>query len=160
ASAPTSAPRPAASRTCCCSAARRACTRWTWGGGCCTGSSGRTSGWCRWSGSTRANWRRSRSRCRWSPWTCRSSVLRRCCRGRRAAPAAELVVLVKPQSEVGRAEVGKGGVVRDDAAVARALQRFRDWCGEHGLRVLGETWSALPGADGNRELLLHLEPAA
>jgi 23S rRNA (cytidine1920-2'-O)/16S rRNA (cytidine1409-2'-O)-methyltransferase len=75
---------------------------------------------------------------------------------RRAAPGAEVVVLFKPQFQVRRGEVGKGGVVRDPAATAVALDRFRAWCGEHGLRVLGETWSALPGADGNRELLLHL----
>jgi 23S rRNA (cytidine1920-2'-O)/16S rRNA (cytidine1409-2'-O)-methyltransferase len=75
---------------------------------------------------------------------------------RRAAPEAELVVLFKPQFQVGRGEVGKGGIVRDDAATAAALARFRAWCGENGYRVLGETPSALPGADGNRELLLHL----
>jgi 23S rRNA (cytidine1920-2'-O)/16S rRNA (cytidine1409-2'-O)-methyltransferase len=75
---------------------------------------------------------------------------------RRAAPEAELVVLFKPQFQVGRGEVGKGGIVRDDAATAAALDRFRAWCGENGYRVLGETPSALPGADGNRELLLHL----
>jgi 23S rRNA (cytidine1920-2'-O)/16S rRNA (cytidine1409-2'-O)-methyltransferase len=75
----------------------------------------------------------------------------------RAAPAAELVVLFKPQFQVGRSEVGKGGVVRDEAVVAAALGRFRDWCGANGLRVLAEAWSSLPGADGNRELLLHLE---
>jgi 23S rRNA (cytidine1920-2'-O)/16S rRNA (cytidine1409-2'-O)-methyltransferase len=80
---------------------------------------------------------------------------------RRAASGAELVVLFKPQFQVRRGEVGKGGVVRDPAATAAALDRFRAWCAEHGLRVLGETWSALAGADGNRELLLHLrqEPA-
>jgi 23S rRNA (cytidine1920-2'-O)/16S rRNA (cytidine1409-2'-O)-methyltransferase len=77
----------------------------------------------------------------------------------RAAPAAELVVLFKPQFQVGRSEVGKGGVVRDEGAVAAALERFRDWCGGNGLRVLAEAWSSLPGADGNRELLLHLERA-
>jgi 23S rRNA (cytidine1920-2'-O)/16S rRNA (cytidine1409-2'-O)-methyltransferase len=75
----------------------------------------------------------------------------------RAAPAAELVVLFKPQFQVGRSEVGKGGVVRDEGAVAAALERFRQWCGANGLRVLAEAWSSLPGADGNRELLLHLE---
>lgn len=78
---------------------------------------------------------------------------------RRAAPGAELVVLFKPQFQVGRGEVGKGGVVRDQAATAAALERFRGWCRENRWRVLGETPSALPGADGNRELLLHLEPA-
>lgn len=79
---------------------------------------------------------------------------------RRAAPGAELVVLFKPQFQVGRGEVGKGGIVRDPAAVAAALERFRAWCGENGFAVRGQTWSALPGADGNRELLLHLEAAA
>jgi 23S rRNA (cytidine1920-2'-O)/16S rRNA (cytidine1409-2'-O)-methyltransferase len=75
---------------------------------------------------------------------------------RAAAPGAELVVLFKPQFQVGRGEVGKGGVVRDERAVAAALDRFRAWCAENGYDVLGETPSALPGADGNRELLLHL----
>jgi 23S rRNA (cytidine1920-2'-O)/16S rRNA (cytidine1409-2'-O)-methyltransferase len=75
---------------------------------------------------------------------------------RRAAPAAELVVLFKPQFQVGRSEVGKGGIVRDAAAVSRALDRFREWCAEHGFAVLGEAPSALPGADGNQEYLMHL----
>ncbi len=76
-----------------------------------------------------------------------------------AAPGAELVVLFKPQFQVGRGEVGKGGIVRDEAAVAAALDRFRTWCAAGGLRVLGEAWSVLPGAGGNRELLLHLQAA-
>ena len=75
---------------------------------------------------------------------------------RRAAPGAELVVLFKPQFQVGRKEVGKGGVVRDADAVARALERFREWCAQHGFAVGGEVRSALPGADGNQEYLLHL----
>jgi 23S rRNA (cytidine1920-2'-O)/16S rRNA (cytidine1409-2'-O)-methyltransferase len=78
---------------------------------------------------------------------------------RRAAPEAEVVVLFKPQFQVGRGEVGKGGIVRDAAAVEAALQRFRDWCAGSGFRIAGQVPSALPGADGNRELLLHLEPA-
>jgi 23S rRNA (cytidine1920-2'-O)/16S rRNA (cytidine1409-2'-O)-methyltransferase len=77
-----------------------------------------------------------------------------------AAPGAELVVLFKPQFQVGRGEVGKGGIVRDRAAVEAALERFRAWCAGHGLRVLGQAWSALPGTGGNRELLLHLRPEA
>jgi 23S rRNA (cytidine1920-2'-O)/16S rRNA (cytidine1409-2'-O)-methyltransferase len=75
---------------------------------------------------------------------------------RRSAPGAELVVLFKPQFQVGRQEVGKGGVVRDAAAIARALDRFRGWCTEHGFSVLGEAPAALTGADGNQEHLLHL----
>ena len=74
----------------------------------------------------------------------------------RAAPGADLVVLFKPQFEVGRAEVGKGGVVRDQAAVDVALARFRDWCGSHRFEIRGQAWSALAGADGNREVFIHL----
>jgi 23S rRNA (cytidine1920-2'-O)/16S rRNA (cytidine1409-2'-O)-methyltransferase len=75
---------------------------------------------------------------------------------RRAAPGAQLVVLFKPQFQVGRREVGKGGVVRDAAAIARSLDRFRGWCVEQGFAVVGETPAALPGAEGNQEYLLHL----
>jgi len=78
---------------------------------------------------------------------------------RRAAPGAELVVLFKPQFEVDRLSVEKGGVVRDEAAVQAALAGFRAWCGEHGFKVLGEVASEVPGAEGNREVLLHLEAA-
>jgi 23S rRNA (cytidine1920-2'-O)/16S rRNA (cytidine1409-2'-O)-methyltransferase len=76
---------------------------------------------------------------------------------RRAAPGAEAVVLFKPQFQVPRGQVGKGGVVRDPAAVAAALEGFRGWCAENGLRVLREAPSTLAGAAGNREWLLHLE---
>ena len=75
---------------------------------------------------------------------------------RAAAPGAETVVLFKPQFQVERTEVGKGGVVRDDAAIAAALARFRAWCEASGIAVLGETPSPLPGAEGNREVLIHL----
>ena len=79
---------------------------------------------------------------------------------RRAAPGAELVVLFKPQFQVERTAVEKGGVVRDAAAVAAALERFRRWCQANGFRVLGETPAAIRGAEGNQELLLHLRAAA
>jgi len=78
----------------------------------------------------------------------------------RSAPAAEVVALFKPQFEVGREDIGKGGVVRDQAAVGRALAEFRGWCAASGYRVLAEAPSALPGAEGNQELFLHLRPAA
>ena len=76
------------------------------------------------------------------------------------APGAEIVALFKPQFQVGRAEVGKGGVVRDEAAIAAAVERFRAWCAGAGFEVLGEAPSVLPGADGNRELFFHLRAAA
>jgi len=78
----------------------------------------------------------------------------------RAAPAAEVVALFKPQFQVERAGVGKGGIVRDQGAIDAALSRFREWCVANGLKVLGESASELPGADGNREIFVHLEPAA
>lgn len=78
---------------------------------------------------------------------------------RRAGPAAELVALFKPQFEVGRAEVGKGGIVRDQAAIDAALQRFREWCSANGYKVAGEAPSEITGAGGNQEFLLHLLPS-
>ncbi|HET9411115.1 MAG TPA: TlyA family RNA methyltransferase [Candidatus Dormibacteraeota bacterium] len=76
----------------------------------------------------------------------------------RAAPGAEIVALFKPQFQVERGRVGKGGIVRDEAAVDAALHGFRSWCAANGFAVLAEVASALPGADGNRELFVHLEP--
>jgi 23S rRNA (cytidine1920-2'-O)/16S rRNA (cytidine1409-2'-O)-methyltransferase len=76
---------------------------------------------------------------------------------REAAPGAEFVVLFKPQFEVERSSVGRGGVVRDTEAVRQAVERFRLWCGDHGFAVLDQMPSPLPGASGNQELFLHLE---
>lgn len=70
-------------------------------------------------------------------------------------PQADLLVLVKPQFEVGRAEVGKGGVVRDpqlqEEAVAKVLRKML----ELGFSHVASTESCLPGAAGNREFFLH-----
>ena len=65
-----------------------------------------------------------------------------------------LVALVKPQFEVGRASVGKGGVVRDEAARTSAVQRVRTAAEGLGLDVLGLTDSPILGPAGNREALL------
>jgi 23S rRNA (cytidine1920-2'-O)/16S rRNA (cytidine1409-2'-O)-methyltransferase len=77
---------------------------------------------------------------------------------RRAAPEAEVVALFKPQFEVGRLDVGKGGIVRDVVAVEAALQRFREWCSGNGYAVKGEAASAVTGAQGNQEFFLRLMP--
>ena len=77
---------------------------------------------------------------------------------RRAAPAAEVVTLFKPQFQVGRSEVGKGGIVRDTAATEAALSRFRSWCAANGFAVRAEAASELEGAEGNREIFLDLMP--
>ncbi len=77
----------------------------------------------------------------------------------RAAPRAEVVALFKPQFQVGRSEVGKGGIVRDPVAIETALARFRGWCGTNGYLVRAEAPSELMGAEGNREIFLELVPA-
>ena len=79
---------------------------------------------------------------------------------RRAASDADVVALFKPQFEVGRAEVGKGGIVRDETAIAGALARFREWCGANGYAVRAEAPSEVAGAEGNREIFVHLTPAS
>jgi len=78
---------------------------------------------------------------------------------RRAAPGAEVIALFKPQFQVGRSEVGKGGIVRDQDAIEAALERLRGWCAGNGYVVRAEAPSELPGADGNREIFLDLMPA-
>jgi 23S rRNA (cytidine1920-2'-O)/16S rRNA (cytidine1409-2'-O)-methyltransferase len=77
---------------------------------------------------------------------------------RRAAPDAEVVALFKPQFEVGRAEVGKGGIVRNPDAIAAALSRFRESCRAIGYAVKAEAPSEVTGAEGNREIFVHLQP--
>ncbi len=78
---------------------------------------------------------------------------------RRAAPALrDLVALFKPQFEVGPAEVGRGGVVRDRETVERALQRFLASASAQGWEPRGRFDSPVTGPAGNREILLHLTP--
>ncbi|MFL6333786.1 MAG: TlyA family RNA methyltransferase [Pyrinomonadaceae bacterium] len=64
-----------------------------------------------------------------------------------------VVVLIKPQFEVGKGEVGKGGVVRDPAQHARVVEEVNAAARDLGLKVLGVTDSPITGADGNREFL-------
>jgi 23S rRNA (cytidine1920-2'-O)/16S rRNA (cytidine1409-2'-O)-methyltransferase len=75
---------------------------------------------------------------------------------REVVPAAELLLLVKPQFEVGRERVGKGGVVRDDALRHEALHGVARAAEELGYEVLGSAESRLAGPRGNREIFLHL----
>lgn len=67
---------------------------------------------------------------------------------------ARLVALVKPQFEVGPAAVGKGGIVRDPAAIAAARARVRAFLEASGWMVTGETESPILGGDGNAEFLV------
>jgi 23S rRNA (cytidine1920-2'-O)/16S rRNA (cytidine1409-2'-O)-methyltransferase len=73
-----------------------------------------------------------------------------------AAPGWEAVVLVKPQFEAGREEVGKGGVVRDREVRRRVLREVAEAALGWGATVLGCVDSGLPGPKGNREFFLHL----
>ncbi|MFN3743241.1 MAG: TlyA family RNA methyltransferase [Hyphomicrobiaceae bacterium] len=72
-----------------------------------------------------------------------------------AAPGCWLVALVKPQFEVGRAGVGKGGIVRDPAVRTQALADVRDWlAAQPAWTVLGHMTSPIEGGSGNVEFLL------
>jgi 23S rRNA (cytidine1920-2'-O)/16S rRNA (cytidine1409-2'-O)-methyltransferase len=79
---------------------------------------------------------------------------------RRAAPEAEVVALFKPQFQVPRSAVGKGGVVRDPMAVEAALGEFRSWVEANGYEVRAEADSPVTGAQGNQERFIHLVPRA
>jgi 23S rRNA (cytidine1920-2'-O)/16S rRNA (cytidine1409-2'-O)-methyltransferase len=70
--------------------------------------------------------------------------------------STELVVLVKPQFEAGRARIGKGGIVRDAAVHREVLHEVVDGLGEHGLGAMAVIASPLRGADGNREFFAHI----
>jgi 23S rRNA (cytidine1920-2'-O)/16S rRNA (cytidine1409-2'-O)-methyltransferase len=72
------------------------------------------------------------------------------------APRAEWLLLVKPQFEVGREQVGKGGVVRDDALRAAAALSVRGAAEALGWQEIARADSRVAGPKGNREIFLHL----
>ena len=76
------------------------------------------------------------------------------------APGADVLAMVKPQFEVGRNQVEKGGVVRDEALRAAAADRVRGCAESLGYRLEGRVDSRIPGPKGNREIFLWLRPAA
>jgi 23S rRNA (cytidine1920-2'-O)/16S rRNA (cytidine1409-2'-O)-methyltransferase len=76
------------------------------------------------------------------------------------SPPGEVVALVKPQFEVGKGAVGKGGVVRDPVQHKQVLDELRGFAGEIGYVVAGQIPSPVLGAKGNREFLLYLKPHA
>jgi 23S rRNA (cytidine1920-2'-O)/16S rRNA (cytidine1409-2'-O)-methyltransferase len=78
-----------------------------------------------------------------------------------AAPHAELVALIKPQFEVGRGRVGRGGVVRDPELHTEVCARIEKWLGQQpGWQVLGITESPIRGPDGNIEFLIGARHSA
>lgn len=68
---------------------------------------------------------------------------------------AEFLLLIKPQFELEKGEVGAGGIVREPKLRERAIERVRDAAEACGLRVLGVQPSRVPGAEGNLEFFLH-----
>lgn len=70
---------------------------------------------------------------------------------------ADVIVLVKPQFEVGKGEVGKGGIVRDPAKRLQALEAVTVSARRIGFEPMGSIPSPVPGAQGNQEFLLHLQ---
>lgn len=75
---------------------------------------------------------------------------------RLAAPVHEMVLLVKPQFELGPGRVGKGGIVTDAADREEAVAGFEDWAAGEGFEVRGRALSRLKGTRGNQETFVHL----
>ena len=75
-------------------------------------------------------------------------------------PEGVLLMLVKPQFELQPGQVGKGGIVRDEALYAVVETRIREACAELGLAVVAWLASAIEGGDGNREFFVHARKAA
>jgi 23S rRNA (cytidine1920-2'-O)/16S rRNA (cytidine1409-2'-O)-methyltransferase len=70
-------------------------------------------------------------------------------------PGADVLILVKPQFELGRGQVGRGGIVRDPKLHARAIERVRKAAEAAGFAVQGVRPSRLAGAEGNQEFFLY-----
>jgi 23S rRNA (cytidine1920-2'-O)/16S rRNA (cytidine1409-2'-O)-methyltransferase len=70
-----------------------------------------------------------------------------------SASAVEIVALIKPQFEVGKGKVGKGGVVRDDELRRRAVDELLQFAAGLGLEVEGAIEAPIRGAAGNQEFL-------
>lgn len=70
-----------------------------------------------------------------------------------AAPQAEAVILIKPQFEVGRENVGRGGIVSDESAIAVAVERVIAHFAEAGWERRFAVASPIAGGDGNREIV-------
>jgi 23S rRNA (cytidine1920-2'-O)/16S rRNA (cytidine1409-2'-O)-methyltransferase len=77
------------------------------------------------------------------------------------ASSADLIALIKPQFEVGKGRVGRGGVVRDPALHAEVRSRIAAWLGKQsGWHVIGTTESPIRGPDGNIEFLIGARHSA
>ena len=72
------------------------------------------------------------------------------------SPEGDVLALVKPQFEVGREMVDKGGVIRDEMKRRAAVQKVSEFSEAAGFLVMGDYESPLPGQKGNREYFIHL----
>ena len=77
-----------------------------------------------------------------------------------ARPGAEFLILVKPQFELRREDIGPGGIVTDKQLHMRATETVRRAAEAAGLQTLGLQPSRVPGAEGNQEYFLHLRKTA
>ncbi|HDD35663.1 MAG TPA: TlyA family RNA methyltransferase [Candidatus Desulfofervidus auxilii] len=69
----------------------------------------------------------------------------------------EIIVLIKPQFEVGKNKVGKGGIVRDEKLQRKAVSEILEFCQKIGLQVIGVIPSPILGAKGNQEYLAYIK---
>lgn len=72
----------------------------------------------------------------------------------------EIIALIKPQFEVGKGEVGKGGIVKDEAKRLKAVNRVRENLEALGLQTIGAMQSPTPGQKGNIEHLIYMKKAS
>jgi len=75
-------------------------------------------------------------------------------------PSTDLLVLVKPQFEVGKGQVGKGGIVRDPALHTQAIEKASEVGKRCGFEIKGSVESPITGAEGNKEFFLWLRSKA
>ena len=75
-------------------------------------------------------------------------------------PCADLICLIKPQFEAGREEVGKKGVVRDEAVHRHVIREILDFAPAAGLSVMGLDYSPIKGPEGNIEYICHMKNGA
>lgn len=76
------------------------------------------------------------------------------------SPKGKLIILVKPQFEVGREALGKGGIVKDSQARGQALLDLYDFCQEKGFYIENAMRSPIQGKTGNIEYLFYFDKAA
>jgi 23S rRNA (cytidine1920-2'-O)/16S rRNA (cytidine1409-2'-O)-methyltransferase len=69
----------------------------------------------------------------------------------------EIIALIKPQFEVGKGEVGKGGIVKDEAKRLKAVERVKENLESLGLQTIGVIQSPIPGQKGNIEYLIYTQ---